>query len=488
MLLNSMFAGDATKPTAQEIWIRYNQFIAGLKTVINEATGEVYSPKEYKSLSAVTVSSYRKQWANRIGIDAARSGDRQKLMQQYKPHFSFTMPEYAGSLISIDDRNPPFKCLDGKRVWFYMALDVASDAFTCYVYGKEKEGIIKDFYRQLVRNYHGWGLNLPAGLEAESSLNSSFTDTFLREGAMFQHVSIYPNSARSKIIERRFRDMRYMYEKKNEGWLGRPFALSEANQQGPHEVPKLPFEDIVEMCIAEIERWNNMPHFSEKEAWNDINTLGYTERPYMSRWQYFINKQHPKLPATNYLTILPYLGEATETSVNVGRIKLNYGKYLLGENGSLAKGERLIQLMKQVEGKDVTVRWEHDNDGNVMKALVYTGSQYICEAIAEPKPQRAEWEKTSADHKAFGDMMAYVSTIEGYQQSQKNSFEELVLVDNMPEAREKDFVAVETRKQKPRYSLTAEALPELEAEAGAESERLIDAIETRYKTDLKDRF
>ena len=167
-------------------------------------------------------------------------------MQAFKPHHSTDKPQFAGSLISIDDRQPPFKTHDGKRVWFYMAIDLASEAFTCWVHGKTKEGIIKEFYRQLVRNYAEWGANLPDGLECESSLNKSFETTFLSEGAMFQNVRIEPNNARGKKIERYFRELRYSYEKQREGWIARPFALSESNQTGSHEVPTLSYQQIID--------------------------------------------------------------------------------------------------------------------------------------------------------------------------------------------------------------------------------------------------
>ena len=96
------------------------------------------------------------------------------------------MPKLAGSIISIDDRQPPFWYDKGKRMWFYIGIDIASRAVTTFVYGKSKTGIILDFYRQMVRNYHELGLNLPAELEAESALNSSFKNTFLQEGKNVQ--------------------------------------------------------------------------------------------------------------------------------------------------------------------------------------------------------------------------------------------------------------------------------------------------------------
>jgi hypothetical protein len=218
-LLNALFATDRTKPTAKDIDRRYNGFINGIVEVINNATGELYNPGDFKNLSDSTVRKYLSSWASKIGTYQLRGGDRQKLMQQFKPYHSLNKPKYAGSIISIDDRQPPFKTPDGKRVWFYNGIDLASEAFTCWVYGDTKEGIIKEFYRELVRNYTVWGFNLPAELEAEMSLNSSYTTTFLREGVMFDHVRIEANNARGKRIERYFKSLRYGLEKERDGWL-----------------------------------------------------------------------------------------------------------------------------------------------------------------------------------------------------------------------------------------------------------------------------
>ena len=76
-------------------------------------------------------------------------------------------------------------------------IDLGNEAFTCWVYGTSKEGIITDFYRQMVRNYAEWNLILPAELESEMSLNSSFVDTFLKEGNMFQYVRIEATQTRT---------------------------------------------------------------------------------------------------------------------------------------------------------------------------------------------------------------------------------------------------------------------------------------------------
>src|SRR3569833_1553365 len=352
-LLRSLFAGRGKKPTATEVHREYDAFVGGYIEVINNATGEVFNPSDFKKLSDATVKSYMASWNSKIGTYALRSGNRQVLMGQFKTPPSLDKPKYAGSIISIDDRQPPFKMPNGNRVWFYNGIDLGSEAFTCWVHGDTKEGIILEFYRQLVRNYAEWGFIIPAELEAVASLNCSFTNTFLREGALFQHVRIEANNARGKRIERYFGSLRYEIEKDREGWLARPGAQRESNQAAVpvEKVPRIPYSEIVENALTDIETWNNQPH--------SVHT-------HMSRWQVFCDKQHPDLKPTNYAAILPYIGYKTDTSCNVGIIRLNRQEFLLGNDGKICLGANLINLMKQVEGINIDVYWLDDNHGAVL--------------------------------------------------------------------------------------------------------------------------
>lgn len=469
-LLENMFGKDKTKPTATTVHRRYESFLNGYLEIINDSTGEVYDPKEYRPLSVITVTNYLANWSSKIGTYAARSGNRQTYMQQFKPYHSLDKPKFAGSIISIDDRQPPFKALNGKRIWFYMGIDLGSEAFTCWVYGDTKEGIIIEFYRQLVRNYAEWGLNLPAELEAEMSLNASFINTFLREGAMFQHVRIEANNARGKRIERYFGNLRYENEKDKLGWIPRPFATRESNQAGPDAVPAIPREQIVENSLKEIEKWNNMPH--------SVHT-------HLSRWEVFMQMQHPDLKPINYLAILPHVGYRTKTSCRVGTIRLNGNEYLLASNGKISLGEHLIGLMKQVEGHEVDVYWLDNNEGEIIKALVFLRDQLqlICEAIIKPTYNRAKIEQTDNDRLSREQMSSYVATIEAYGRKQKKAIESVTIIDNTP-ARPKSFIMPGLKHQKPLNEWPeAEILPDI-----PENEEIGSLPEKSFVNSMYQRF
>ena len=419
-LLTALFATQSHKPSLAEVHQQYEGFLSGYVKVINNNTGEVYDPKQFKKISESTSKNWLKKWENKLPTNAKRSGNRQEFMTKFIPYDRMEQPKFAGSIISIDDRQPPFKYPDGKsgkRMWYYIAIDLASQAITCWVSGETKEGLIMDFYRQLVRNYHQWGVNIPDGLECESSLNSSFKDTFLRPGAMFQNVRIEANNARGKRIERYFGSLRYQIEKSRNGWLARPTAKSESNQLGAQPVPMLSKQEINDNALEDIVTWNNMAHNKHTDV---------------SRWDYFMNNQHPDLKPTNYRAILPHIGYKTETSCNAGMIRLQYGEWLLGNDGQIASGQELISLMKVVEGKDIDIYWLDANDGSIIKALIYQGSKYICEAHPVPFSSRAKIEETEEHREARAIMARYKKTVTEFLKTQVKSIDQVTVIDNRP--------------------------------------------------------
>lgn len=424
MIFNGLFKNQLHKPTPTEIARNYEAFLNGYAEVFNEETGEMFDPKEYKKLSNTTIINYINKWENRIATHLTRSGDRQKYMSQYTTPHQMDLPVYSGSILSIDDRNPPFWYEKGKRAWFYIGCDIASQCFTTVVYGKTKEGIIVDFYRQMVRNYTEWNLPLPNELECESSLNSSFRNTLLRPGAMFQSTRIIANKASGKYIERMFGKVRYDVEKEAFGWIGRPNAKKESNQAGPGENKIIPYNQLINERMLEIEQWNNMPH---------------PEEATMSRFDYFLSKQHPDLKPTNWEAILPIIGYKTQTSCKLGYVTLQGKRRAIAEDGKILTGEALIEVMKVIESKEVNVYWLDANDGQVLKAFVYVNDRLICEIMEMPRYNRASIERTEADHEARILQSSYVASVEAFAKRQRNKIERINIIDNTPRTINSNF-------------------------------------------------
>lgn len=471
IFINSLFADQIGKPSKAEISRRYDGFLSGYVEVINNETGEVYSPKEFPAISLSTIYGYLAAWHNAIATEPLRGDDRQKLLNKFKPYHSMDQAKKAGSIISVDDRQPPFKTDNGREVWFYNGIDLGSEAWICWVYGNDKTGIIVDFYRQMVRNFHEWGINIPAEIEAEASLNSSFREGLLKEGNMFQYVHIEPNNARAKRIERYFKELRYGSEKQRRGWLARPHARSENNRADLNKVPTVPYEDVVSGCLRDIEDWNNTEHSKIKGK---------------TRWEVFLESQHPKIAPTNYRGIIPHIGYKTETSCKTGIIRLQGGEFLLGTGGIIAVGGQLVNLMSRAEGRDVDVYWLDDNQGEVFKAYVYIGDEYICEAVAKPTYNRARIERTPADEANLELMNKYVATIEAYGRKRKGELESLTVIDRRPKTLNSKFTIDGLGRYRPSAE-PAEMLPDLN-EFETDFNADIIEIQTRGKKSLIERF
>lgn len=474
-LLNSLYI-QKEKPTQVEVFRQYDAFLNGYVEVINPETAEVYNPKEFGKLSERTVTSFLASWKEKVATHLQRSADRQQYMGKFDPFQTLRQPEYAGSIISVDDRQPPFEYAPGERVWFYNAIDLGSECITAWVWGKNKAGLIGDFYCELARNYAEWNLPLPYEIECESSLNSTLKDTVLREGNMFQCVRIIPNSARSKRIERYFGNLRYNFEKKRAGWIGRPFARNEANQTRSEKKEYIPYDIIVRNCIQDIIDWNNSPH---------------TKHPDKTRWEIFCEKQSPGLSPINWRGILPYLGEKTETSCNTGQIRLNSSLFLLGDEGKIYTGDKLLALMDVIEGKNVEIYWLRGHEGQVLKALVYFNGRCICEALPKPMAHRSKLEAMN-DPQAeynFTLMEKYKNTVRGYAQRHKNEIEKLVVIDRRQTTLNNGFQVTWMEGLKGNKPVREAEEMELEALPGLDEDLGYVGVNTGYKTrSLQDRF
>ena len=417
-LLNNMFAGRNFKPNKTQAAIQYQAFISGTFEVVNVDTSEIYNPKEYKELSVGAITNHYSKYEHKIGNYAKRSGDRQQLMQEFIPYESLEQPVHSGSIISIDDRQPPFWYEKGSRMWWYIGIDLASQAIVGWAYGKTKQELILNFYRNLVVNCHKFGVNMPHQLECELSLNSSFKNNFLRNGAMFQDVQIHPNSARSKRIERYFRDLRYGIEKEQEGWIARPFAKDESNQAAsdkPNVI--IHYDDLVNKCFQNIITWNNMPCNQDKSV---------------SRFDYFINNQHKDLKPTNWKAFMYHLGKYTQSSCKAGFVKLQGKEWCLGDDAQIYTGENLIRLLKQVEARQVNIHWlSDDNTGEVIKALLYTDTgRYVGEILPKPIGSRSSLERSNNHLDAKELMARYRATITSYMANQQRKIDKVETIDH----------------------------------------------------------
>lgn len=472
ILLESMFAHQSYKPTPAEIHQQYEAFLSGYVEVINNETGEIINPKEYGKLSQRSVSGFLNSWDSAVATSRKRTGNRQIRLANFVPFETLEHPQFAGSIISVDDRQPPFAYKKATRMWFYLGVDLGSEAVTTWVYGTTKEGIILEFYRQMVRNYAEWNLPLPHEIECESNLNASYREGFLQEGSMFKRVRIEANSARSKRCEGYWRPLRYKAEKKHEGWIARPFAKSEPNQVSTGKEIIVPYEQIVEQSLKDIEKWNNTK--------NSI----YTDK---TRWEVFIEKQNPdNKNKINWRGILLTLGRKTETSVSLaGQIRFNSSVYMLGDGGTLVTGDKLIGYMQLLAGKEIDIYWLDGNDGNVLCSLICLRGQQriICEAVKQPVTSRASIEETPQMKKNRELVARYRNTLEGYSQRRYHDIDKVTVIDHRTETLNNKFQILGLKRYEAEAVTDVEVLDDTE-----EFEEDSNPVQLTYEDNLYNRF
>lgn len=428
VLLESMYAHQTFKPTPAEVSRQLAAFLSGYVEVISNETGEVFDPKSFTKISQRAITMFLNSWDSSLATSRKRMGDRQIRLAKFVPSEKLEHPKYAGEIISVDDRQPPFEYKKGTRMWFYLGVDLGSEAITTWVYGTSKEGIILDFYRQMVRNYAEWGLPLPAEIECESNLNASYREGFLQEGNMFNRVRIEANSARSKRCEGYWKPLRYQVEKKHAGWIARPFARSEANQVGTKAKEIIPYDRLVEQGLRDIEDWNNM-ECSIYEG--------------KTRWEILFEKQHPgnnrPIP---YRSILLTLGYKTKSSVSMaGQVRFRGSIFLLADSGELATGDKLIGYMQVLAGKNIDIYWLDGNDGECLAAIVCLRdtTRVICEVVEQPVTARSKIGETKEQARNRELFARYRATLEGYSQRRYHGIEKVTVLDHREMTLNKKF-------------------------------------------------
>ncbi|MBZ0098970.1 MAG: hypothetical protein K8F30_07785, partial [Taibaiella sp.] len=155
------------------------------------------------------------------------------------------------------------------------------------------------------------------------------------------------------------------------------------------------------------------------------------------------------------------------------------------DDGRIYTGEKLINIMKLAEGENVTAYWLDDNEGRVMKAILYLGTTCICEALPKPVYSRATAERTPEDEKARAIMSAYVATIDGYMNRKRNSINNVLVVDERPKTISNTFTIPGLKQYTPDYR-EPEIMPDV---AEDESELYTAPVrQSGWRKTLKDRF
>ena len=419
-LLKYIFV-QSWKPNYIELHQDYMKFINGVKILVNQETGEVYNPRDYEPISPSTVRSYMSKWSNAVGTEKKRSNSRIGYNAKHRSYASLKV-DYAGALLSMDDRDMPFKLRGtNKRVVGYFTADACSTAIVGWAFARPKMreddphgkglNLIFDCFRNTFEQLDYYGVNMPAEVEVENHLMSTLKDTTLKEGNLFQFVRFAAaENPQEKSIEGFFRILRYKYDRKRKGFLARPFARSEANQGRPEEEEKVEysFEQICEMVIENIVEYNNDLHPNQKKF------------PGKSRIEVFMEHQHPKLLPIEWRDVARWVGFSTKTSVNRGEVRANNQKFLLPSP----------ELMDKTGiGSECTAYWFKHNEGEENIIYLYRNDDFICEMTTKPTYHKARIEQTEEDKEAMTRMQSFTKKIYTHADKVIKNLEKVVFID-----------------------------------------------------------
>jgi len=153
---------------------------------------------------------------------------------------------------------------------------------------------------------------------------------------------------------------------------------------------------------------------------------------------------------------------------------------LLGIDGKVALSDKLIQLMGRIEGQDIDVYRLDGNHGEVIKALIFAGDQYICEAVKKPTYSRATLERTPQDEINREIMSSYVASVEAFGRRMRQSIGSVTIIEQPKPERPGSFKISSRHRVQPMEEREPEQLPQIED--------VVDMDYTPISKSLKDRF
>src|SRR5690606_41895899 len=122
-------------------------------------------------------------------------------------------------------------------------------------------------------------------------------------------------------------------------------------------------------------------------------------------------------------------------------------EFLLGIEGYVAVPGKRFHQMSGIEGKDIEVYWLDGNDSEVIKALIFVGDQYICEAVKKPTYNRATLERTPQDEVNREIMSSYVASVEAFGRRMRQSIGSVTVIEQPKDERAGSFRISSDRKR-----------------------------------------
>lgn len=418
-LLLSLYVMN-NKPFAADVHILYRQFMTGKISVACSKTGELFSPDQFiqdghpVDISESTVWNYLNQPHNRIIVDKIRSGQH-RYNSTVRPHHHRHAPNYSFSKITMDDRDLPRKCINGKWVKAYYAYDVASGCVVGYSHSFQKDeelflSCLRDMFRLIDRE----SFPMPMEVEVENHLVNKFFDDL---HIMFPFVRVCnPGNSQEKHAEHFNRQKKYGVEKKMQTGIGRWWSKHEAytidrDKQNDEFIEKTyTYERLIADDIESIKAYNNQLHPKQKLY------------PGKTRWQVLIENLNPSAPSISKAVVYKSIGERVKTTIRRSQyITVQYSKYQLPS----------VAVLDKLLPNDYTVEayYMPNTDGSISDVYLYQNEKFLCKAekIKEYNTAKAEWGDQDSD--AYLSQSKYVSEFDKVVKEEKNKLISPVIIN-----------------------------------------------------------
>ena len=411
-------AAQEQRPYATVVMEMYNQFLCGELEVTDLETGEIYNPEEFVDkkgnpivLSEGTIANILNDHKNKALLSKVHDSSWD-FNNRYRPYHLRKVATFAGSKISLDDRDLPRPMHNGQRVKAYYAYDVASGAVVGYAYSRLKtKELFIDCMRNMFQTLDRNGLYMPAELEVEHHLVSNFADGLMNAGTVFPLIRwCNPGNSREKRAEHFNRTKKYSVEKRLQTNIGRWYAKLEANRpkeekvydelNNTYKVKTYSYEELVADDIRAIQEYNSQLHPNDKKY------------PGMTRWDVFCQTQNPDLAAWDRHVLYRYIGECTETSIRQNMYcTVQYQQFRL-------PSPDVIEKLAPRNNK-VLAYYLPDIDGNISEVYIYQNDKFIATCGLLERYNEATAEQTDADREAYIEQSKYVAQFDSMMRQGK---------------------------------------------------------------------
>lgn len=410
------------KPFAAEVHTLYLLFLTKKLEVIDRKTGEIMNAEDfYQNGEPITITKST-VWNclnlphNRAIVDRARMGAH-RYNTIHRPHHHRHAPTFSFSKVSLDDRDLPRKCVNGKWVKAYYAYDVTSGCVVGFAHSLYKnEELFLDCLRDMFKMIEREGYGVPMQVEVENHLVNKFFEDLEK---IFPFVRVCtPGNSQEKRAEHFNRAKKYGVEMKTQSGIGRWWSKHEAytvdrDRKGDEMVERnqLPYERLVADDLAAIKKYNNQPHPKQKKY------------PGKTRLQVLQENMNPNTHEVNKELVYRSIGYKAETS-----IQRNHYVTVIGAKYQIS-GFGVLEKLKP-GNYNVEAYYLPDDMNQITEVYLYQDETFLCKAEKIATYNESLAERTAMDFESYKRQGGVVAEFDAATKGGKKELASAVIIES----------------------------------------------------------